>query len=133
MIKEALKNFFETIKSLNNKTDKTQADYIRKISEANKERAEKERKEKEERHYKENCKIIENIVNEKIIKAAKEGEYFVEIYITTLQNSITLFNIFKREYKEYYKTRGYTFEVKNYSDIDIELVKIGWEKKEMIL
>ena len=133
MIKEAFKNFFEIIKSLNDKTDKTQADYIRKISEANKERAEKERKEKEERHYKENCKIIENIVNEKIIKAAKEGEYFVEIYITTLQNSITLFNIFKREYKEYYKTRGYTFEVKNYSDIDIELVKIGWKKKEMIL
>lgn len=56
MIKEALKNFFETIKSLNNKTDKTQADYIRKISEENKERAEKERKEKEERHYKENYK-----------------------------------------------------------------------------
>lgn len=131
MIKEAFKNFFEIIKSLNDKTDKTQADYIRKISEANKERAEKERKEKEERHYKENCKIIENIVNEKITKAAKKGEYFVEIYKSTLNGSSHLFCILQDDYREYFESRGYTFDIKYYSTF--ELVEIGWYEKEMIL
>lgn len=131
MIKEALKNFFETIKSLNDKTDKTQADYIRKISEANKERAEKERKEKEERHYKERHKTVENIVNKEIMEAAKRGDFFVEIYKSTLNGSSHLFCILQDDYREYFESRGYTFCVKYYPTF--EFVEIGWYEKEMIL
>lgn len=124
MVKEALKNFFETIKSLNDKTDKTQAAYIRKISEKNKERAEKEKKEKEARRYKEGHKTVENIVNKEIMETAKRGYCFVEIYKSTLNGSNYLFCILQDDYREYYESRGYTFDIKYYSTF--ESVKISW-------
>ena len=84
----------------------------------------KEEEKKEEIDYKENCKIIENIVYQKIIDAAKDGESFVEIYLSTLHNSVTQFSILKDDYKEHFESRGYTFEIRENSKLGI--VKISW-------